>query len=77
MTAYKLTESTPYYEAGRMFCNLDTHVVLLATPTKPQAFVDSYTIRTLQAKGIVAEVQLEDEKKIHPHLYKPIKLKLG
>lgn len=73
MKAYKLTENTTYYKQGRILCQYENQVILLANCVEPQRFVDSYTLTTLKNKGIVEEVELENEKKMHPHLYKPIK----
>lgn len=77
MTAYKIKESVnSLLEKGRLFCQFDTYTMLLATPTKPQMFYDGYGFQRMKIQGQVEEVELENEKWVIPHLYKPIRLKL-
>ena len=54
---------------GRYITKVNNQTILLATPDKPQAFIDNYTINSC----ITEQYNLEDIKWIHPHLYKPIK----
>lgn len=62
--------------------SLVTLTIVLATPTEPQiivphGFVERITDKlTMEAGSItkdVVEVNLLDEKWVHPHLYKPLK----
>lgn len=73
MKAYKLKESVNHYEKGRVFCNFETQTLLVATPTKPQAFIYNSTLSSLISKGLTEEILLEDEKKLFPHFYKPLR----
>lgn len=77
MKAYKLKESINGYDKDRMFCNFGTLTLLLATPKEKQGFVYNSTVNTLNSKGLLEEFNLEDEKWIHPHLYKPIRQALN
>lgn len=73
MIAYKLKETQNQLEKGRLFFELDTQVVLIATCTEPQQFFFNYTFKRLKENGLLEEIDLLKETKIHPHLYKPIK----
>lgn len=76
MKAYKIkTTINPLLEQGRLFFEVPNtgELLLIATPTEPQAFYSHYSFRNLQSQGMLDEVDLMNETKIHPHLYKPIK----
>lgn len=73
MIAYKLKEASNGIEKDRMFYVLDTQVLLIATFTEPHRFTDTWSFNRLKEKGLLEEVDLLREVKIHPHLYKPIK----
>lgn len=73
MIAYKLKENNSNLNAGRLFAQMNNYVILLATCTEGQSFYDSWTFNRLKNMGLLEEVCIEDEKWIHPHLYKPIK----
>lgn len=66
MQAYKITEGP---ETGRLMIPVGNETMLLATPTKEQQFIS----QGLFDRVPKIEVNLEDEKWIHPHLYKPVK----
>lgn len=73
MKAYKLIEKVnDVYTKDRIFVKLENgSVILLGNFTQGQQFVYNMTITQLKEKLI--EIELEDEKWIHPHLYKPLK----
>lgn len=74
MKAYKITENkNNVVKAGKIFVPVENQIVLLATPTEPQMFYDKWTFNKFKDSGSLLEVELEDERWIHPHLYKPIK----
>ena len=73
MKAYKLISKYEHLDAGRILYKIGTEVLLIATPTKKQEFIYSNIINSLNAQGLLQEVDLLQETKIHPHLYKPIK----
>lgn len=79
MVAYRLTETvSEELTEGRLFVRSGTPMltVLIATPTKEQRFFMGDSLVRLQEKGKIEEVNLEDFPKIHPHLYKPIKVQI-
>lgn len=73
MKAYKLNTTVNTYEKGRILCEHGSQTILVATPSKPQSFAYNETLRHLQRSGQVDEIDLINEKWIHPHLFKPIK----
>ena len=77
MKVYKLKENykDPYRSItkGRIFCRYGTETILLATPTEGTKFIWGNILYQLENTGFIEEVELENEKWIHPHLYKPIK----
>lgn len=80
MKAYKLLENINYQlAAGRVLCPFNNSMILIATPTKPQEFISTYyyNMDKLVREGYAAEIELEDEKVLKPHYYKPIKQELG
>lgn len=70
MIAYKVIESkySPRL-VGRYLAKVDNQLIVLATPDKPQMFVDNYTLNSC----VTEELNLEDITWLHPHLYKTIK----
>ena len=75
MKAYKLKSTiNNLLEKGRLFFEMESgEMLLIATPTEPQSFYSKYTFENLKSKDLVYEVDLLDETRIHPHLYKPVK----
>lgn len=51
-------------------------VLIAATPTIGQSFASAHWLERLKKEGEAVEVNLLDEKWVHPHLYKPIKDKV-
>jgi hypothetical protein len=76
MLAYRIkpdTEGSGVVQPGRIFIPFGTEVLLCATPTLPQHFYFKHTFNRMKEKGMLEEVDLLLERKIHHHLYKPIK----
>lgn len=70
MITYKILESKYSTQVvGRYVAKIDNQTIMLATPTKPQMFIDNYYLNSC----VTEQCNLEDIKWIHPHLYKPIK----
>ena len=68
MKAYKLRVTTNGMEKGRIIYE----DLILATPTKPTRYNGGKYILSWNKENF-EEVELENEKWIHPHLIKPLK----
>lgn len=73
MQAYKLKDDLYQLKAGRIFYELGTETLLVATPTISQSFFSTWSFNQMKHKNLVEEIDLLNEVKIHPHLYKPVK----
>lgn len=74
MNVYKLKESqSDSLAKGRLIVKHGNEYVLLATPTVGTLFIGSWTVDKLKNSGVLEEVVLDDEKWVHPHLYKPVR----
>lgn len=77
MLAYKILENPNLPGlVGRLFIPFQTYVMLCATPTEPQFFWDKWTVERMKEKGFLQEIDLLEERRLHHHLYKPIKLEV-
>ena len=76
MKAYKLTQDLPVYggkiDTGRILYSINNQLLVLATPTEPHTFISNYSFK----QEFTEEIDLLEEKWIHPHLFKPIKNKV-
>lgn len=77
MKAYRIkeTEAKGPLE-GRILVPIGTETILSATCTVPQAFYSSWTLDRMKQESSVDEIELKDEKWIHPHLHKRVKAEL-
>lgn len=74
MKVFKLKDNvSDSISAGRLIVKHGNEYVLLATPTKGTIFIGSWTVTSIKNKGLLEEVELADEKWVHPHLYKPVR----
>lgn len=74
MLAYLILETqNDTLTKGRLFYKHNTQAMLLATPTQGQMFWLNSSFDKLLKEGKVQEVNLLDQRWIHPHLYAPIK----
>jgi hypothetical protein len=73
MKAIKIT--VPFYgiNVGRIMYMVGNQTLVIATPTEPQMFILNivYNNAIKEKKG--EEIDLLEERWLHPHLYKPIK----
>lgn len=76
MKAYKLIQDLPVYggkiQVNRILYLINNQIVVIATPTEPQTFISNFAF----SKALHIEIDLLQEKWIHPHLFKPIKNKV-
>lgn len=71
--------STSYkYKKGTIFIQLeDGSIQRAATRTEPTGFHDRYQLfHDLIPKGVVEEIDIREEKWVHPHLVKELKIKI-
>lgn len=77
MKAYKLTQdykdSYGKVDKNRLFVKVGSEVILLATPTLETNFIGNYWFNKLNTQGLLKEVNLEDERWVHPHLHKNVR----
>lgn len=76
MKVFKLKDnvnSSTTLEKGRLLVKHGNDYVLLATPTKGTLFIGHWTVSSVKNQGLLEEVELSEEKWVHPHLYKPIR----
>lgn len=71
MKAYKIKEDiNKLLTKDRLLMPWENQLLLLATPVEPQYFITNDLKRFAEK---IEEVDLMQEKWVHPHLWKPIK----
>jgi hypothetical protein len=79
MKAFKLKEDYGgyggfIYKQGRLLVKMSSEPIMLATPTQGTLFCGNYLFNTLQNKGLLEEVDLQNERWVHPHLHKSVRI---
>lgn len=77
MTAYKIGQNDHQIEEGRLFVELGTLTILLATPVLPTRFFSGHTFSRLKEKGLLNPVDLKSEKWVQPHICKSVRLAMA
>lgn len=77
MKAYKLKENkSTRYHKGRIFVDNQGEAVCLATPVLETELCGNYYFKSLLNDGLLEEVDLKEERWVHPHICKSVKKNL-